>query len=485
MKLRWETVLSVSLLAVIFLVGCAPQSTTSTGENSTGAGSQTSPSGANSAPMAATETAATETAERAEESAATPEPPASTPEPPASAESPAPSVESAQAPVSAPEQSQVVLGGPELTSGIPGSSQPLKMEEIQAWLDDAKNHLALTVSLPLGLAEGQSQIKGLEANPLTRAKIELGRQLYFEKRLSSDGTVSCASCHDPAQGFAAHTQFGVGVNGQTGDRNSPVSFNRILSDKQFWDGRAESLEAQAVGPIANPIEMANTHEQAVETLKNIPGYKLQFDKIFGDVTIENVGKAIASFERVIVTNPSPYDFQKQLDAFAGVDPEELKADDPEAYQAYEKAKAAAEMSPMSDSAKRGSKLFFSEKANCSACHVGANLADELYHNLGVGMDAEKPDAGRAKISGEDKDTGAFKTPTVRNAALTGPYMHDGSQKTLEEVVEWYAKGGHPNPHLSQRVKKLDLTDEDKKDLVAFMQACTSEFTPVVTDRLPE
>lgn len=450
LRLQFKSVLALGATALM-LAGCAPKTTPpaeKSGDGGAAASAAPSDPGSDGAPGAAVPGAAAQ-------------------------------------PAAKPKTNDVRLGDPELTAGIPGGSQPLTLDQIKAWLDDPTNHETLNVTLPQGLAEGQSQIKGLDANPLTRAKIELGRQLYFEKRLSSDGTVSCASCHDPSQGFAAHTQFGVGVRGQTGDRNSPVSYNRILSDKQFWDGRAESLEAQAVGPIANPIEMANTHEKAVETLKNIPGYKLQFEKVFGDVTIDNVGKAIASFERTIVTLPTPYDARKALDAFAGVDPEELKTDDPEAFEQYQITKAIADANPISESALRGMKLFFSEKANCSACHVGANLTDELYHNLGVGMAAEKPDVGRAKISGEAKDTGAFKTPTIRNVDLTGPFMHDGSQQTLEEVVEWYAKGGHPNEHLSQRIKKLDLNDQDKKDLVEFMKACTSGFTPVVIDRLPE
>ena len=136
---------------------------------------------------------------------------------------------------------------------------------------------------------------------------------------------------------------------------------------------------------------------------------------------------------------------------------------------------------MSDSAKRGRELFFADKAGCTACHVGANLTDEKYHNLGVGMDKEKPDIGREEVTKDDKDRGAFKTPTIRNVALSAPYMHDGSQKTLEEVVEWYAKGGHPNPNLSEKIKKLDLTDQDKKDLVEFMkQGCTGDFPKVAT-----
>lgn len=140
---------------------------------------------------------------------------------------------------------------------------------------------------------------------------------------------------------------------------------------------------------------------------------------------------------------------------------------------------------MSESAIRGRELFFGNRGQCTACHVGPNLTDEKYHNLGVGMDAENPDHGRRKHTGKEEHTGAFKTPTIRNVALTAPYMHDGSQKTLEEVVEWYDRGGHPNDHLSKDIRKLDLSDQDKKDLVEFMKACTGEFTPVERERLPE
>lgn len=378
---------------------------------------------------------------------------------------------------------KILLGSPELTAGISGDG-PLTVEQVRAWLDDPKNHERLEFELPMGLREGAAQVKGVAENPLTRAKIELGRQLYFDPRLSA-ADISCASCHHPDEGFAKHTQFGVGINGQMGGRNSPVSYNRILSDVQFWDGRAATLEAQAVGPIANPIEMGNTHEACVKSLAGIEGYVLQFEKVFGELTIDAVAKAIASFERAIVTGPTPYDYQKALDAFAGVDLETAKEDDPELYAAYEEAKAAAEAHAMSDSAKRGMPIYFTEKGNCSACHVGANLTDELYYNIGVGMDKENFDKGRAEISKDEKDTGAFKTPTIRNIVHTAPYMHDGSQKTLEEVVDWYAKGGHPNPFLHQRIKKLDLTDQDKKDIVEFMKACSGDFPKVATGRLPQ
>ena len=380
------------------------------------------------------------------------------------------------------EPESVTLGDPALTAGVPGTG-PITTAQIGAWLADPANFVELAPVLPLGLSQGASQITGLEANPLTRAKIELGRQLYFDPRLSKDSTVSCASCHDPSMGYTAHTKTGIGIDGQAGGRNSPVSFNRILSGLQFWDGRADSLEAQAVGPIANPIEMGFTHEGVVERLAGMPVYAKQFEKIFGDVTIDAVGKAIAAFERVIVTAPSPYDYYEQWRPYENFDPEDFE-DDPELAALYAAAKAGVEAHPMSESAKRGRDIFFTEKGNCTACHVGANLADEKYHNIGVGMDKEQPDVGRFAVTKDDADFGAFKTPTVRNVALTAPYMHDGSVATLEEVVEWYDKGGHPSKHLSEKIRPLNLTEQDQADLVEFMKACTGPTPTVETSRLP-
>ncbi len=381
------------------------------------------------------------------------------------------------------------LGKHEFARRIPGSG-PLTNEQIADWLSHAENHKPLAVKLPLGLSLGQSQMKGLEKNPLTLAKIELGRQLYFDNRLSSDNTVSCASCHHPQEGFSRHTPTGVGIGGQKGGRNSPVSYNRILSDAQFWDGRADSLEAQAIGPIQNPIEMGNTHDVMVKTLKNIEGYSMQFEKIFpgSGFTIENVGKAIAAFERTLVTGPAPYDYSEAYKRFATLaqeDLEELKTDSPETYAQYEEAKLLAEANPMSDSALRGQELFFSKRVGCSNCHVGANLADEQYHNLGIGMAAKDPDLGRFTETKVEKDKGAFKTPTIRNVALSAPYMHDGGMATLEEVVEHYNKGGDKNPWLSDKIVPLKLTPQESIDLVEFMRACTGSFPSVSSARLPQ
>jgi len=388
-----------------------------------------------------------------------------------------------------PTEETVLLGTGDLLTGIPGAG-PLKMEEIQKWFSDPKNHVPLKVTLPLGLAAGANSIKGLDKNPLTRAKIELGRQLYFDPRLSVDHTVSCASCHHPDEGFGKHTQFGIGVRDQEGGRNSPVSLNRILSDLQFWDGRAASLEEQAIGPIANPIEMGNTHSQCVSSLKTIPGYRFEFEQVFGkdSLTIENVGKAIASFERALVSGPSPFDYYEEMQRYSRLpaeDLQELLEDDPVAARTYAEAKAGSDQNPMSPSAVRGRDLFFSERVNCAACHVGANLTDEKYYNLGIGIDAPKPDLGRAAITNDEKDWGAFKTPTVRNVATSPPYMHDGSLDTLMDVVNHYDKGGIPNKNLSDKIRKLGLTQQEKLDLVAFMEACTGPLPKIEEHRLPE
>jgi cytochrome c peroxidase len=234
----------------------------------------------------------------------------------------------------------VRLGDPQLTAGIPGDG-PLTLDQAKQWLADPQNHEPLSVELPAGLAVGKEQIYIPEDNPLTRAKIELGRQLYFDKRLSQDASVSCADCHHPDFGYAFNTQFGVGVRGQVGNRNSPVAFNRILSREQFWDGRAATLEEQAIGPIANAVEMSNTHDVAVQFLKENAVYREQFAQIFGRPPhIDDVGRAIASFERTLVTGDSAYDLNEPvarmekliLSEFDTV--EEAEEEEPELYERY-------------------------------------------------------------------------------------------------------------------------------------------------------
>lgn len=295
-------------------------------------------------------------------------------------------------------------------------------------------------------------------NPLTAAKIELGKQLYFDKRLSRDNTVACASCHDPKLGWSNGTAFATGVRGQVGGRSAPTIINAAYADLQFWDGRAHRLEGQALGPIQNPIEMDLTLDEAVARLNKIAGYREQFQKVFGtDVTTDGMAKAIASFERTVLSGNAPYDRFK-----------------------------AGDKTALSESAQKGMKVFFG-KGHCSACHVGANFSDQAFHNLGVGFDKEKPDLGRAEVTKVEGDKGAFKTPTLREIARTAPYMHDGRFKTLEEVVDYYDKGCHQNPQLDEEIFELKLTPAEKADLVTFLKEglASPEYPDIAPPKLPE
>ena len=267
-------------------------------------------------------------------------------------------------------------------------------------------------------------------------KISLGMQLYFDGRLSADGKVACASCHDPAKGYSNGEQFATGVEGKKGGRNSPTVLNAAYQKFQFWDGRAKSLEDQALGPIQNPIEMNMTLDAVVAKLNGISGYKEQFQKVFGtDVTADGIAKAIAAYERTVLSGDSPYDKFK-----------------------------AGDKTALSEAAQRGMKLFFS-KANCVACHSGPNFTDNGFHNIGL----PSSDEGRVAISKSSGDRGAFKTPTLREIAKTGPYMHDGSLKTIEEVIAHYVKGGTPNPQLDEELFPLKLSPEEISDLITFLK----------------
>jgi cytochrome c peroxidase len=283
-------------------------------------------------------------------------------------------------------------------------------------------------------------------NPYTAEKAELGRVLYFDPRLSADGSVSCATCHSPKFAFTDGAAVSTGIRGQKGNRSAPTVINRAYSLAQFWDGRASTLEEQAKGPMANPAEMGNTHEAIVDNLKKVRGYRVLFAKVFGteDFTIDQVAKAITTFERTLMSGNSPYD----------------------RYQAGQKnAMNAAQV--------RGMSVFF-DKAKCDACHEGVNFTSNMYANLGVGIDKPEPDVGRYAVTHDAKDWGAFKTPTLREIAHTAPYMHDGSLKTLEDVVDFYDKGGTPNQNLDQKIKPLHLTAQDKMDLVAFLNSLSGE-----------
>jgi cytochrome c peroxidase len=298
------------------------------------------------------------------------------------------------------------------------------------------------VPVPLGLLP----IVWPRDNAYSPEKVELGRLLYFDKRLSADGSVACASCHVPQHAFAEPSSVSTGIRSQQGTRNSPTILNRAYSLAQFWDGRATTLEEQVKGPIANPIEMGNTHDTCVTNLKNVAGYRALFAKAFGteDITIDHVAKAVATFERTLLSGNSPYD------RFSAGD---------------KKALTPAQV--------RGMKIFFN-KTKCDKCHEGLNFTSNSYHNLGVGIDKPVPDVGRYEVTKDAHDWGAFKTPTLREVANTAPYMHDGSMKTLDEVVEFYDKGGNWNKNLDADMKRLSLTRDQKADLVAFLHALSGE-----------
>ncbi len=280
-------------------------------------------------------------------------------------------------------------------------------------------------------------------NPLTLAKVRLGRRLFFDPVLSGDRTVSCASCHDPARGFAGADAVAVGIGGRRGRRHAPSLLNMAYGSSFFWDGRAATLEEQALQPIADPSEMGANVDEVVGRLRADAEYAARFREAFGgEATAPRLAQALASFERTLLSGDSP------LDRFR-----------------------AGEFTALRESERQGLWLFES-RGGCWRCHSGPNLSDGRFHNTGVGWGAEPPDPGRYAVTRRESDRGAFKTPTLRGAARAAPYMHDGSLKSLEEVVRYYRRGGNPNPALDPAIKPLDLSEDDVRHLVAFLRALT-------------
>lgn len=294
-------------------------------------------------------------------------------------------------------------------------------------------------------------------DPPTPERVRLGRWLFFDKRLSADNTISCASCHQPKHGFSEPTPVSTGIGGKKGGRKAPSFLNQAWTTLPhfFWDGRAASLEEQAGGPMINPIEMGNkNHDVVVAKLAKIRGYAKYFKEAFGteEVTIERVTKAIADYERTRMSGNSPWDKWR-----------------------------AGDQNAVSDDVKKGDALFHGN-AFCNNCHKGPNFTDGDFHNLGVGWDADKKkfaDEGRFVVTKKEKDKGAFKTPSLRDVSKRAPYMHDGSIKTLRETVELYSKGGIENPYLDKKIdrrfaERLDLSKEQINQLVKFMEALDGE-----------
>ena len=308
----------------------------------------------------------------------------------------------------------------------------------------------ITITPPLGLPS----LVIPSDNPPTAETIALGRRLFYEPKLSSDATIACASCHDPKKGFTDNQAVATGVRNQTGTRSTPSIVNSAYYESLFWDGRAVSLEKQVEGPVTSPVEMGNTLEAAEQRHAS---YRQDFKVAWGteQITLELVEKSIASFERTVLGGNSPFD---------------------RFYYGGDK-------NALSESARRGFEVFTDPKrGNCSACHtIGKKFSlftDQKFHNIGIGAntDGTLADAGRYAETKSDADMGSFRTPSLRNTALTAPYMHDGSVPTLKDVIDHYIGGGNSNPHLDKKIRVLDfLSGRERGDLLEFVKSLTGEM----------
>ncbi|GJL79563.1 MAG: cytochrome-c peroxidase [Nitrospinaceae bacterium] len=308
-----------------------------------------------------------------------------------------------------------------------------------------------------GFYEPLPKMKHPADNPWSKEKEELGAMLYFDLRLSGSNWISCMTCHHPGLGWGDGLPRAFGHGHKELDRHSPTIINSGYFETQFWDGRAKTLEEQALGPIESQVEMKQDLDELVKELKAIPGYVRKFKKVFPKEGIKKttIAKALATYERSVVSNNAPYDKY-----FAG------------------------DKSAMSASALNGMKLFFG-KAKCSICHNGPAFTDSKFHNIGVKQHGPlKEDFGRYMITKEDFDKGAFKTPGLRHINRSAPYMHDGSEATLEEVVDFYDRGGDVEENRSPFITPLGLNKKEKKDLVEFMKALEGEPIIVAIPELP-
>jgi len=276
-------------------------------------------------------------------------------------------------------------------------------------------------------------------NPTTPEKVALGKRLFFDKRLSGDGSRSCYSCHVCEKGLTDGLPTAVGAFDKILTRSSPTLWNIGYHDTFYWDGRSDSLEKQGMAAWKG-ANMGADPEAVVKQVNEIEGYAKRFGKVFGgSATPENVVKALSAFERTIFCGATRYDKFEQ-----------------------------GEESALSDDEKRGYELFRG-KAGCGTCHAGILFTDLLFHNVGIGMDVENPDIGRKKVTEKEADTGAFKTPTLRDISRSAPYFHDGSAATLADAVETMAGGGKPNPYLDKtNLQDHKLTAQEKTDLVSFL-----------------
>lgn len=298
-----------------------------------------------------------------------------------------------------------------------------------------------------------------EGNEPTAARLELGKMLFFDPRLSHDKNMSCATCHNPSLGWSDGLPKGRGFKSQELGRATPTIINTAFNSIQMWDGRKKDLEDQATGPMETDVEMNTDFDQFFPWITTNEGYRMAFEKAYpGEgITKNTIAKAIASFERSVISNHSPFDRWINGDKTA-MTPQQV----------------------------RGFYLFKDEnKGNCAVCHDAPNFTDNGFHNIGLASFGVKtPDLGRFHQKPLKLMKGAFKTPTLRDVALTAPYFHDGSAETLMDVVEHYARQGDVKTNLSPNLKAIKLTQQEKADIVAFMEALTSEPEPIALPLLP-
>lgn len=296
-------------------------------------------------------------------------------------------------------------------------------------------------------------------NAPTPQRVALGKKLFFDPRLSGDGNMSCATCHSPLMGWSDGLPTAKGVKSMVLGRASPTVVNTAYNSLQMWDGRKKSLEDQAMGPMEASVEMNMDTQRLFVWLNGHEGYRALFAAAYPGKPIDadTLSKAIASFERTVISNTSPFD-QWVAGKKGALKPDQVK----------------------------GFALFIDpKKANCASCHSGPNFTDNSFHNLGLAsFGKENPDMGRYAQKPVASLKGAFKTPTVREAANTAPYLHDGSMKTLEDLIDFYAKGGLVKTNLSANMKELTLSKEEKQQLASFLQALSSPSKPFVLPVLP-
>jgi cytochrome c peroxidase len=295
------------------------------------------------------------------------------------------------------------------------------------------------VAIPIGL---DRYLPAPDDNAITAEKILLGRRLFVDRRLSADGRTACATCHQPARRFTDGRRVARGVFGRDGTRNTPTLLNRAYGESAFWDGRAASLEDQVRIALGGERDLGVPIDDAVMRVSRDEAYTRAFVSAFGGVvTPTRLAQAIATFVRAQLSGGSPFD----------------------RYLAGDRA-------ALTDEQRRGLDLFIG-RARCGRCHAGPLLSDERYHNTGIAWAGDRfGDAGRSAVTGFERDRGAFKTPTLRDVARTAPYMHDGTLPRLPDVVEFYDRGGRPNPYLDADIRPLRLSRVEKAALVAFLRS---------------